>query len=354
MNTGAAPCGGQSQRAAAARSRAALTLVELLAVIAIIGLLVGLLLPAVQMAREAARRSSCASTLRQWGQAVQAYEHSYGVLPLGMSEHPCVNHGWIPLLWPYIEQEALASQFDFRRGDHDESAGIGAGPVQNFSLPTANPVRPMTRTLPIYYCPSDRPNTSFVIDPSKSAASAPRVNYRINTTIVTVGSRRLLGPFRRRSEPGFTGCGPSPSPGAPWVGFDPRGYAGAGHRRMGHIVDGLANTLMMSEGIVWPGEERDPRGMPYFFSFFDAQFTPNSAFDRVQSYITCIDAPPALPCQGTSSLGLFTLAARSRHSGGVQAVMCDGSVRFVSDLINQGTWQAQGTMNGREAPTLDE
>ena len=350
MNAGAATCGGLSQEAAAARSRAALTLVELLAVVAIIGLLVGLLLPAVQMARESARRSTCGTTLRQWGQAVQSYEQSYGVLPVGMSEWRCVQHSWVPALWSYIDQQPLADRYRW-----DQFMTFSP----NSTSLTANPVGPMTQRLPIYYCPSDKPNATFITN----GGIAPRVNYVANSTTVYVGAKAFRGPFRRKFQNGpATYCGVTTS-GLSWVVLDTRGYTGPGAWRVAHIVDGLSNTLMMAEAIVWPGEAvaglpSDPRGTLDNLSF-DTRITPNSAFDRVASwyvpptYAGCIDSPPSLPCQATGGQE-WIYASRSRHAGGVQAVMCDGSVRFVSDLVNQSAWQAQGTMNGREALTMDE
>lgn len=346
MNAGAAACGGQSQRAATARRRAALTLVELLAVVAIIGLLVGLLLPAVQLAREAARRSTCATTLKQWGQAVQSYEQSYSVLPVGAAEYRCVNSNWIPALWSYLDQQSLVDRYNW---------GAATNSSPNVTLLTANPVGPMSQRLSNYYCPSDKPNATYI----EGARIAPRVNYVLNSTRVTVGTRTFRSPFRRwRGGLPAPDCGNTAS-GQSWVRLDTRGYTGPGAWRVSHIIDGLSNTLMMSEAIVWPGEAvaglpGDPRGS-LLMVFFDARLTPNSAFDQMHGsplYGGCVNAPPALPCQAIGTE--FVFAARSRHAGGVQAVMCDGSVRFVSDLVNQSAWQAQGTMNGREALTLDE
>jgi prepilin-type N-terminal cleavage/methylation domain-containing protein/prepilin-type processing-associated H-X9-DG protein len=335
-------------------SRAGLTLVEVLVVIAIIGLLVGLLLPAVQSARESARRANCSSTLRQWGQAMQSYEQSYGVLPLGISEWRCCRHPWVPVLWPYMEQQALADRYNW--------GWLHFWNSPNSTLPGVSPAGPMSQRLPSYYCPSDRPNTIFLFQ----GAVVPRVNYVVNSTNVVVSGRKHRGPFHRQFQDGLASyCGPQyvglstgNTNGETFVPIDARGYVGPWAWRFSHIVDGLSNTLMMAEAIVWPsdgvaGEPGDPRGQPDY-AFFDARITPNSAFDMVRAGAGCNNTNPSLPCQASGDNQNWIFASRSRHMGGVQAMMCDGSVRFVSDMINQAAWQAQGTMNGAEPPSANE
>ena len=319
------------------------TLVELLVVIAIIGTLVGLLLPAVQAARESARRSTCANTMRQWGLAMNGYHDVYNVLPLSSSEWQCTQSIWMPALWPYIEQADLASRFKYDALIHD---------WPNVTAPTANPVGPLSRRLPIYYCPSDRPNAYYRVS-SGNSYTAPRLNYVINSTVVTISGVKRRGPFTKRYDGGYSGC-----TGSGWVGFDPRGFKGSATSRYKDITDGLSKTLLMSEINVWSGDDNqtppvDPRGALYWFVFFDATITPNSSFDTVASWYTgasyvCNDSPPNLPCQATGSGNTFKFAARSKHTDGVQAVTTDGAVQFYSNSVDQAVWQALGTMNGGE------
>jgi hypothetical protein len=329
-------------------------------VIAIMGVLIGLLLPAVQMARESGRRGTCANNLRQWGHAMHAYEHAYGVLPLGVSEYRCIHHTWIAVLWPFIEQQALADRYRWNVFFRDSP---------NATQLTSNPVGPITQRLPGYYCPSDKPNATYIVSSNRIAT---RVNYVVNATNRVVTGRRFVGPFHRKHQPDgtFTYCGPEPGqnglstgPGLSWVALTGQGYKGPLARRFRHITDGLSRTLMMAEAIVWPdeavaGQPSDPRGT-HDLSFFDARITPNSAFDVVASWVVppnyspgCIDRPPSLPCQITGNGNdNWIFASRSRHPGGVQGIMCDGSVRFTSDFIDQITWQSLGTMNGGEVDT---
>ncbi len=325
------------------RAHHGFTLVELLVVIAIIGTLVGLLLPAVQSAREAARRSTCANTMKQWGLAMNSYHDVYKVLPLGASSFPCVQQIWMPVLWPYLEQIDLATRYDYD--------GLITG-WPNVTSPTTNPVGPLSRRLPIYYCPSDRPNAYYRMS-SGNSYTAPRVNYVVNSTVVTIGGTKRRGPFAKRYDNEYKGC-----TGSGWVGFEPRGFSGSNASRYKDITDGLSKTLLMSEINIWSGDDDqvppvDPRGALYWYLFFDATLTPNSSFDTVASWYTgasyvCNNSPPNLPCQATGSGDTFIFAARSKHVGGVQAVTADGAVQFYPNSVDAAVWRALGTMNGGE------
>ena len=323
------------------RSRPGFTLVELLVVIAIIGTLVGLLLPAIQVARESARQSQCGNNLKQWSLGMQTYHDVYSVLPLGGSGWTWVQTCWMPLLWPYIEQSELAAKYDYT------NTWTKWGNVNN-QLDKSN-ASPLSRRLQIYYCPSDRPYAYFAMDAGVGTFYSPRMNYAINGTSVTVSGKTYRGPFALSRT---NGSGQPQS----WQTFESRGYKGPETFRFRDITDGLSKTLVMSEVNIWTSDTStpvDPRGQPAS-NKFDASITPNAMFDRVPNWYTapnyaCTDTPPYLPCQANTGGGnIWIYAARSHHFGGVQSALADGAVQFVSDTVDLAVWQARGTMNGNE------
>jgi prepilin-type N-terminal cleavage/methylation domain-containing protein len=317
------------------------TIVELLVVVAIIGTLVGLLLPAVQVARESARRSQCGNNVKQWSLAMQTYHDVYGALPLGGSGWTWVNTCWMPTLWPYLEESGLASRYDY------SSSWTKWGNVNN-QLDKSN-ASPLSRRLAIYYCPSDRPNAYFQMDAGVGTFYSPRMNYAINATSVTVSGKTYRGPFALSRTNGS-------DPVQTWKSFQSLGYKGSETTRYRDITDGLSKTLVMAEVNMWTsdtGSPVDPRGQPVS-NKFNTSITPNAMFDRVPNWYvapnyTCADTPPYLPCQANTGSGnIWIYAARSKHLAGVQSASADGAVQFVSNTIDQSVWQALGTMSGGE------
>src|SRR5438876_530117 len=126
------------------RQPRAFTLIELLVVIAIIAVLIGLLLPAVQKVREAANRMKCQNNLKQWGLAMHNYHDTFGTVPIGATNSP--RHTFVPHLWPFFEQNALARQYDFAVGFY-QSPNTIPGAFTGLCA----------QVVPMYYCPSDRP-----------------------------------------------------------------------------------------------------------------------------------------------------------------------------------------------------
>ena len=300
------------------------TLVELLVVIAIIGILVALLLPAIQAAREAARRIQCANHFKQLTLGLQNYHSTFNMFPAGSvrssgrlpdgTEIESWNTSmisWIARILPYLEHDMIASQIDWERWS-------GAG-GDNTALRAID--------LPMVRCPSD-----FGITPS--AGYAP-TNY-----VACIGNAEVAN---QTSVNGVFGIN--------------------SYTRMADITDGTSTTMMISECMInepWTrryegdtgGYEackagtapnisantnigNQGRGFSWFFAqrngawTYSTLFRPNDRLSRNHE------------CEAWTNHGVF--AARSRHPGGVQIGLADGSIQFVAESINHDTWVALGT-----------
>lgn len=305
-------------RSPSSRSRSSsqgFTLVELLVVIAIIGILVALLLPAIQAARESARRAQCVNQLKQWGLAMQLYHDARKQLPLGSRTSP--RQTWVMHVWPYIEQNALASRNEITVNFYEPPGTIG-GTLDGLT----------GQYLDLYYCPSD-----IGEDQTIGWYQRRRGNYVVNWGNTKYGASREpigLAPFShvrgRRSEPRLT--------------------------RLKDVTDGTSNTLMMSELLkAWSNEDNDWRGDIHnddgVFRFHTLLSPNTSAPDVISNGWFQDTGDPMMPAVAGSGNRQVT-AARSRHPGGVNALLCDSSVRFVNNDIALYVWQAMGSMNGGE------
>jgi prepilin-type N-terminal cleavage/methylation domain-containing protein/prepilin-type processing-associated H-X9-DG protein len=305
------------------------TLVELLVVITIIGILIALLLPAVQAAREAARRMQCGNNLKQLGLALLNYESAKGCLPPGViwygGMYGANRMVFLPHLLPYTEMGPLYDSIKWTN-----SAVVWAD--------SANAA--VTRVpLPGMLCPSDRSAGDTV---TNAYGTFARTNY------LGVFTGYQIGDLHYPGKPAPTAT----TPDRPRACFDCNRSA-----KLSEITDGTSNTLCMAEGLTGPKDklrgtfwEDEAVGAILF-----TENTPNSIQpDRCNSSfydLWCVNSPSDnMP----STLGgIYTDAsctARSRHPGGVGALMADGSAHFVGNSILQDVWRGLGTIAGNEVP----
>jgi prepilin-type processing-associated H-X9-DG protein len=304
-------------------------LVELLVVIAIIGILVALLLPAVQAAREAARRSQCINNEKQEALAILNFESSKGGLPVGMYE--CCWGTWQIGILPYLEETALSAGYQNYGGNSPTGPEYKAEP---------NLTNVTSKRLSLASCPSDK--VSALWPYGKSGLS--KHNYVAN-----------YGPTGIHNNLFETDPGWDQVPLLNGVQYQGAPFECKKSIRLKKITDGTTDTLLLSEVI--QGEGVDLRGLTWWgdAAGFSAYLAPNSSQPDVAVFASYCNKPDndLLPCAQQTSNNPSMFAARSRHPGGVNAAMCDGSVRTVSNDIDLTVWRALSTTHGAEAISGD-
>lgn len=289
------------------RQKCGFTLIELLVVIAIIAILIALLLPAVQQAREAARRTQCKNNLKQLGIAMHNYHDVHNKFPVGA--YNCCWGTWQVAILPYIEQTALFELYENSGGNDATGPRYGASPNTQVT----------TQRIAAFTCPSDSENR-------------PIGNITCHNYAVNYGNTG----YAQTTVNGVT------FEGAPFSRVRCYGFRDA--------IDGTSTTLMMAE--VLQGSGRDLRGFGWWgdASGFSAYLTPNSNLpDRIYTAYYCDNQPNQnLPCAVSNGTNPTMFASRSRHVGGAQAILCDGSAKFISENIDLDTWRALSTTRGAE------
>ena len=323
--------------------RGGFTLIELLVVIAIIAVLIALLLPAVQSAREAARRAQCINNLKQIGLAMHNYASVQDSLPPGWKG--CCWGTWLIYVMPYVEQQALYNCWNFSGNNVWSPGGVYDSPFRYGG--DANLTVSSTR-VSAYYCPSDGGNNNLIGGASWPVTSQ---NYVVNFGNTSATQDTSLDGVIFRGAP-FTDIG---SPVTAIYGSSNSPAATGGIIRLSAITDGLSNTLITSEVVV--GQGFDLRGFSWWFegAAFEGYLSPNSTSpDMLQSIGYCnypFQGNP--PCTEAPSILSITNAARSRHPGGVNVGMGDGSVRYVKNTVNLLSWRAMSTTQGNEVISSD-
>jgi len=330
------------------RVRSGFTLIELLVVIAIIAVLIALLLPAVQAAREAARRAQCINNLKQIGIAIHNYESSASSLPSGISG--CCNGTWQTFILPFMEQGSLSNAYNFNTPRYSDAWNT----TVTYSYVAA------------LLCPSDVPAKSTSTAFGGKAGLITSHNYVAN-----------LGQTDLDQEDGVVDAvfgGTLNFAGAPFSWIAP--YSNSSHNASSNkgqaitfasITDGLSNTMFCSELIA--GKGGDVRGVTWWgdSAGFTANLPPNSRlFDLIYASYAC-EYPSGNnnpPCAVASAKAPATsvnaapvpflyMSARSRHAGGVNTLMGDGSVKFIKNSIDTRTWRALSTSRGGEVISSD-
>ena len=308
--------------------RGGFTLVELLVVITIIGILIALLLPAVQAAREAARRAECSNNLKQIGLALHLHHEQKGFFPPGHF-WPESNLGnadgaeacWPTYVLPYLEQGALFDKIDWTLSFGHASYGPN---YVNKDI--------TGQILPTFRCPSGTKAKPMVFSGVECYA---RGSYVANNGFGPMEDSDLSDLPVQRIVPGTSVTSPYAA-GVFYLNSE---------TRVADIKDGTTNTAMISEIRLVLGN--DFRGVMHYPEgpLYHHNYTPNSLVPDEIRQTHCVNEKEA-PCTGTFSSWnprLLTLTARGYHPGGVNLLLGDGSVRFISESIALNTWRALAT-----------
>jgi prepilin-type N-terminal cleavage/methylation domain-containing protein len=334
------------------------TLVELLVVITIISILIGLLLPAVQSAREAARRVQCSNNLKQLGLALQGYHTAFKIFPpssvwktgaypnqkfdvslIETPNNPNLFENWVILILPQMEQQNLRNQFDLTKS----IAGTAS----------ANNVAARATQLSFMLCPSD----TFSRTPFSGTGSSStnqlgenwaRGNYGANAAMGKMTINHAGAPFDAASL------------ASGWTNRFIRGVMGANvSLRIDDIKDGASNTILVGElraGLtsfdcrgIWAMSGGCPSAL-WGHGYYGDDNGPNaSGVDLADDMLSCDDlwkvigdgvkvAELGMSCS-TGGKANWQQTARSMHISGVNVCLADGSVRFISDFVELGTSQ---------------
>jgi prepilin-type N-terminal cleavage/methylation domain-containing protein len=346
MNTKFSPRSSFRQQAPARCPSGGFTLVELLVVIAIIATLIGLLLPAVQSAREAARRTKCQSSLRQLGLGLQSFNSHKRRFPPGFGVY---REFWSAHILPEIEESALYDTLEW--------IDPGSNNWANFNHPNRAACEAV---IPIFRCPSaDIPLTKS----SQGIANRVPVSYRgvagamissDDASTMTAGYRLpTFVPLEGLPEDRQGSSDDSKRSVSRCEGI----LFGGSRVKVGQITDGLSKTLIVGESFTDPGYNKDGQGMDYWAIFGPQMGAARSwapGYKRgtehsegVGSAAVAINSRLDPTVHGT----LMEISFGSYHPGGAHFAAADASVRWLAETIDLATYRAMATRaNGEVVP----
>jgi prepilin-type N-terminal cleavage/methylation domain-containing protein/prepilin-type processing-associated H-X9-DG protein len=296
------------------------TLIELLVVIAIIAILIGLLLPAVQKVREAAARMSCSNNLKQIGLALHNYHSSYNTFPVGSTTQ---GFTVVTQLLPYIEQNNLYNQINFNASADDPSnSGPNGTTIKNLLCPSDPITAPAGLAGNNYFANYGTAVQFFQNSSVANGVFALRDTKGISVLAITDGSSNTAA-FSELKKGDFNNAMYSP---ADWLNASSLGSpttADQAYALCQSINTSNLSYQWFSAGGEWLGD--DNTGTAY----------------------THVGLPNSINCGFPANL-VFDVNASSYHTSGVNLLLCDGSVKFITSSIDLPTWRAIGTRAGGE------
>lgn len=298
--------------------RPGFTLIELLVVIAIIAVLIALLLPAVQQAREAARRSQCKNNLKQIGLALHNYHDVHKTFPAGgVTLGPCCGTPsyitWTISILPFIDQDPLYEKY-------------------NANVPNEDPANAFVRVqnVPVYNCPSDV-NAGKVMRPESGPGSG--LDYRMSSYRAVSGRADGTGWFDNAQGSALP---------ISWKGLLHHiGTSQFTVEKFGTIIDGPTNTIVVAE---YHTRTRPRRGTFWAYtytSYNQSSFTPERR-TLIPDYDRCV------AIGGAGGSNSCKRGFGSLHVGGMQVLLADGSSRYLSENIDLNLYVKLATIGGQE------